>query len=157
MTYFHNQLEIVKKNLRNNGFDPEAVEFRVSKSKPAFFQAEAEGEKYDFILIDGAHKIRYVTQDLRWTRLLNVGGLLCMHDYNQNHKGVMWSAERLLRKFSNYQKEALVDSLIVIRKIAPSSKPEINMLDILWANLWSQVLQWERNLKKHLPFLFKKK
>ena len=74
MTYFPDQLEIVKENLIKNNINPLAVDIRVSKSADAFVKAEKAREQFDFILIDGTHKIRYITQDLRWARLLRVGG-----------------------------------------------------------------------------------
>lgn len=156
MTYFPDQLETVKKNLRDNGLDPDSVKFNVSKSKDAFLKAEARGERYDFILIDGAHKIRYVTQDLSWGRLLNVGGLICLHDYHPNHRGIMMAAERFLRKYPNYERESLAGTLLTIRKREESKEAEIETIDLIWANLWSLFFQLKRNFDKHLSPLFGK-
>jgi predicted O-methyltransferase YrrM len=150
MTYFPNQVEIVKRNLREHGLPPDAPELRVGTSADAFPVAAAAGEEYDFMLIDGAHKIRYVTQDLRWTRLLRPGGIVCLHDYNDIHKGVKWPADRLLARHPNYRRERLAGSLLVLRKESPSAAPEIGFGDLLWANLLSPVLQLELSLSKRL-------
>ncbi len=150
MTYYPDQLEIVIRNLRQHELDPARVDFRVTKSAGAFVRAEAAGERYDFMLIDGAHKIRYVTQDLRWTRLLNVGGLVCLHDYNSRHKGVLWSANRFLKKHRNYRQEALISNLLVLRKDSPSETAEIDLTDVIWSTLLSPCLQLELSLSKRL-------
>ncbi len=150
MNYFPNQLEIVGENLRQHGLDPARVDFRVFPSTVAFPAAEAGAEAYDFMLIDGAHKIRHVTWDLRWLRLLKVGGIVCLHDYADRHKGVKWSADRLLKKHPNYRREKLAVNLLVLRKTAPSATPEIRPGDELWATLMSPILQLERSLSKRI-------
>lgn len=150
MTYFPDQMEIIRRNLRRHQLDPAKVDFRVAKSAEAFLKAEAEGDRYDFMLIDGAHKIRHVTMDLRWTRLLQVGGLVCLHDYNSRHKGVSWPVNRFLRRHRNYHREALMGSLIVLRKESPSLTAEIDRGDILWSMILSPWLQVERSLRKRL-------
>jgi predicted O-methyltransferase YrrM len=150
MQYFPDQLQKVKQNLANRDIDPETVDFRIGKSQELFEQVSAEGVRFDFMLIDGNHKIRYVTRDLQWTRLLNPGGILCLHDYNSNQKGVMWSANRFMRKNTNYERIALVDSLLVLHKRSESKNPEINGNDRLWSELMAPILQWERNIKKRL-------
>lgn len=150
MRYFPDQLEIVRGNLRDHGFDPAAVDFRIATSDAAFHPAEAAGEAYDFMLIDGAHKIRYVTQDLRWTRLLSVGGRVCFHDYAARCPGVMRAVDHFLCRQANYQREKLAGSLLVLEKTAPSSTREISQADLLWANLWSPWLQLQASLQKRL-------
>ncbi len=151
MTYFPQQLALVKDNLRQHNLDPELVDFRVSKSYPAFLAAHDKAETFDFMLIDGSHKIRYVTEDLSWTRLLNVQGIVCFHDYTSRFKGVTWSIDRFLRKHPNYQREALVGSLLVVRKTEPSRRPEISDWDRLWAKCLAPLLQLEQSIRKRWP------
>ena len=148
MTYFANQLEIVKRNLRQHGLDSSQVDIRVSRSLEAFQRARSEGEAYDFILIDASHKVRYVTQDLLWLGLLKAGGFVCFHDYNPRHKGVMWPVDRFLARHPNYTREGLVSNLLSLRKTATSTGPEIGPLDHLWAALLSPWLQFEISLRK---------
>lgn len=150
MNYFPDQLEIVRKNLCQHGLEPAQIDFRVFPSATAFPAAEAAGESYDFMLIDGSHKIRHVTWDLRWLRLLKPGGVVCMHDYNDKHKGVKWPADRLLRKHPNYRREKLVGNLLVLRKTAPSATPEISSGDERWAALLAPLLQLELSVSKRL-------
>jgi UDP-2,3-diacylglucosamine pyrophosphatase LpxH len=109
------------------------------------------GDKaYDFMLIDGAHKIRYVTQDLRWLRLLKPGGVACIHDYNDRHEGVKLSVDRFLRKYPNYRREQLVGSLMILRKSGPSLAKEVAFADSLWASAFAPFLQLKINLRKRL-------
>lgn len=150
MRYFPNQLEIVRGNLRDHGLDPAEVDFRIATSDIAFQQAAMAGESYDFMLIDGAHKIRYVTQDLRWTRLLSVGGRVCFHDYAPRCPGVVRALDHFLASHANYRRESLADSLLVLEKTAASVAPEVGWTDLLWANLWSPWLQLQASLRKRL-------
>ncbi len=153
MSYFPNQYNIVKDYLSSNGVTPSTVDFRTAKSYTAFKTAENNKERYDFILIDGVHKLRYVAQDLRWTRLLNVGGILCLHDYQVRTRGVMKAADNFLRKHNNYSKVALAGSLLVIRKHAESKTIEANSIDLFWASIMSFALQLENSIKKRISRL----
>jgi predicted O-methyltransferase YrrM len=149
MTYFPDQLEVVQANLRGHGLDPSGVDFRVGTSDAVFARAEAEGERFDFILIDAAHKIRYVMQDLRWARLLNPGGLLCLHDYCEAHKGVMWPVDRFVRRNPQFIRERCVHRLLALRR--ESDAPVcITGWDQCWAAAWSLPLQWGASLGKRL-------
>jgi predicted O-methyltransferase YrrM len=150
MTYFTNQWEIVKMNLKEHGLDPTAVEFRVARSYDVFKQVEKTTEEYDFIFIDGAHKCQYVMQDLCWSRLLRKGGLLCLHDYAPNTRGVMFAANRFLSKYANYAKVALVDKLLVIRKCEESAVPEIDWTDRWYATLITPLLQFRLSIEKRI-------
>lgn len=150
MTYFPNQLEIVKENLINNNINPLAVDIRVSKSTDAFVKAEKACEQFDFIVIDGAHKIRYITQDLRWTRLLRVGGIVCLHDYHSRERGVFVAVNRFLKRHKNYKEEGFVGTLLVLRKTEKSLAPEITKWDGTCALLLGPLFQLERNLRKRL-------
>ena len=107
MRYFADQLEVVKQNLSQHGLDDDEVDFRVTSSDAAFQVAERARETFDFILVDAAHKIRYVMNDLRWMRLLEVGGLACFHDYSARFKGVTWSLDRFLRRNRHFTRVGL--------------------------------------------------
>jgi predicted O-methyltransferase YrrM len=134
MKYFPDQLATVRKNVASAGVDPDSIDFRISASWPAFHAAERAGERYSFIFIDGSHKVHRVTQDLSWTRLLDTGGLLFMHDYSERMVGVVAAVDRFLAKYPNYKLIERVGHMIAIRKTAPSASPEINWFDRVWAN-----------------------
>ncbi len=87
MKYFTDQLTLVQKNVYSRGISLDRVDFRIASSEEAFEDASRELETFDFIFIDGNHKLRYVAQDLRWARLLNAGGKLALHDYSSAHPG----------------------------------------------------------------------
>src|SRR3989304_2273157 len=138
MTYFQDQLNIIRKNLQDNGVSPDGIDFR----------AKQDRESFDFIFIDGAHKVNYVTDDLRWAGLLNTGGILCLHDTNV--KGVGLAADRFLRKNPHYVTEKYVDTLLVLCKTRESESPEISLIDRVWASTLAPLLRLEVFTKKLL-------
>ena len=82
-------------------------------------------ERFDFVLIDGSHKVRAVMSDLRWSRLVNVGGIICLHDYSARFLGVQMAVNHFLRRNRNYQRIALAGSLLALRKSALATNREI--------------------------------
>ncbi|MFZ5875331.1 MAG: class I SAM-dependent methyltransferase [Nitrospirota bacterium] len=148
MNYFSNQLDIVRQNLRTHHLSPESIDFRVQRSDDAFAAARRGGERFDFILVDGAHHIRYVVDDLRWTQLLHVGGVVCLHDYGVSH-GIRLAGDRFMRKNPRYEKLGCVDSLLALRKTGqPTRAAEITLGDRLWARGLTPLLQAEESVKK---------
>lgn len=148
MRYFPQQLDAVRKNLRDHGFDPATIDFRIASSQVAYLDAETRHEALDFVLIDGCHKIRSVMTDLKWTRLLSPGGVVCFHDYTPRHRGVWLAVNRLLAKHPNYEAVAQADSLLVVRKTAASITPEVTSSDELFALAWYLPLQIERKWQR---------
>lgn len=55
-------------------------------------------DKLDFIHIDGWHSINQVLKDWEYTKLLNVGGVVCLHDTNA-HPGPYLLTENLNNKW----------------------------------------------------------
>ena len=148
MTYFPDQLSLVRRNLASAGLDPDEVDFRISKSWAAFLAAERAGESYSFIFVDGSHKINHVTEDLAWTRLLEPGGLICFHDYHPAFKGVVAAVDRFLNYYPTYKIIDQIERLLVLRKIAVSKRREISMWDLQRARILNLVHQIEAGLRK---------
>lgn len=148
MQYFPDQLEVVRKNLEQHGFDPKLIDFRVATSEAAFSRAAAAHESFDFVLIDGCHKICAVMSDLKWTRLVNVGGIVCLHDYSPKFSGVQRAVDRFLASCPNYERIGLAGSLLALRKTAMSPHPEVTRTDELYALAWHLPLQFERKWQK---------
>ena len=148
MTYFPNQLDAVKMNLKRHGLDPGQVEFRVAMSGAAYREAAERGDGFDFILLDGCHKILAVMSDLRWTRLLRVGGVICLHDYSPKFPGVKLSVDRFLAGHSHFRILGRADSLIALRKESASTKPEVSALDRAYAIAMHVPLLTRRKLDK---------
>ncbi len=144
MRYFPDQLNVVRANLERHGVDPDTVEFRIGDSSELFEAAERSGDSFDFIVIDASHRIRRVTGDLRWTRLLRPGGMVCLHDYHPDFPGVVRSVDRFLERHPNYERMAQVGSLLTLRKRGESSQPEVSTADRVWAVLWSVVHKLRR-------------
>jgi len=141
MQYFPDQVNVVRANLERHGIDPDTVEFRIGDSGNLFEEAARAGDSFDFIVIDASHKIRKVTGDLRWTRLLRPGGVVCLHDYHPDFPGVVRSVDRLLDRHPNYERMAQVGGLLTLRKCSETSRPEVSTGDHVWAALWSVALK----------------
>lgn len=150
MAYFEDQLGTVKRNLASHGLEADTVDFRITSSEAAFARAEAAGERFDFILVDASHKIRHVMNDLRWLRLLKVGGLACFHDYGTIFKGVTWPLDRIMARNPHLQKLGAGGTLLGLRKLREASRPEVTLADRLWALTMAPALQWEQSLRKRL-------
>lgn len=151
MDYFPNQVQIVRDNLTEVGIDPDWVDMRVGRSWGEFFKAEEKGERFSFIFIDGSHKMKHVMQDLLWTRLLKVGGIVCMHDYEMNKfKGVVRAVDRFLKQNPNYEVIGRESTLLSVRKTRESAKPEVSWFDLLVSQVMSFIYQQEQSLAKRL-------
>jgi len=144
MQYFPDQLSVVRANLQRRAVNPDRVEFRIGDSGEMFAAADREGDSFDFMVIDASHRIRKVTADLRWTRLLRPGGVVCMHDYSPRFPGVLRSVDRFLARCANYERIGKVGSLLALRKRAPSHRPEISLADRIWAAGWHVRLKLTR-------------
>ena len=129
-TYFPGQLDHVRENLRNAGLDPETVDFRVGTSWALVRDALSKNESYSFIFIDGVHSYLEVTQDLRWTRMLEPGGYVCIHDYKPKFPGVKWAVRWFLRRNRNYRMIGLAGSLAVLHKSDVSAMRESGPIDL---------------------------
>lgn len=142
MTYFPEQAPIVRRNLQSAGIDPGEVDFRIDKSWPAFHAAERAAERYSFIFVDGSHKAHRVMQDICWARLLVTGGLICFHDYSPRMPGVVFAVDRLMASCPNYRVADRCESLLVLKKTAPSARREVRSSDLLKARIagiWHQL------------------
>jgi hypothetical protein len=129
-TYFPGQLDHVRDNLREAGLDPSTVDFRVGTSWALVTEALANNESYSFIFVDGVHSYLEVTQDLRWTRMLEPGGYVCIHDYKPKFPGVKWAVRWFLRRNRNYRMIGLAGSLAVLHKSGVSAMRESGPLDL---------------------------
>lgn len=151
MAYFDNQFDTIKSNLTMNGLDAASVDFRVMSSAEAFRKAEVRDEQFKFILVDASHKIRQVMADLRWLKLLEVGGVACFHDYALKFKGVRWPVDRFLKHNPQFVRVGLSGSLLCVKRVAKSVKTEVTATDRIWAIFCAPFLQWELSLRKRFP------
>ena len=146
-TYFPDQLKIVKDNLRGADIDPEQVDFRKGYSWPQLDVAMSQNESFDFIFIDGHHDASHVMEDLRWTRLLNADGFVCLHDYKPKFPGVKWATERFLRQNPNYTKIIHADSLVVLKK-SELNGTEVSDRDLSISKYMNRILKYKRSIMK---------
>lgn len=150
MTYFENQVDLVRKNLADHNINPGTVDFRTSKSHEALATSEKNSEEFDFIFIDGNHKFRYVMRDLCWARRLRAGGILCLHDYDSNCPGVVLAADRFLRANKNYEVTDQVGRLLVIRKTAESDGSEVSIFDLIYSQVRTPFMQLRKSIEKRI-------
>lgn len=150
MTYFPDQLQVVKTNISQSGLDPDKIDFRIGISSCLYKISAAKKEQFSFILIDGSHKARHVMQDLRWSALLEQDGFLCLHDYSKKTKGVMTATDRFIKKNRNYQLVHHIGSLIVMQKNSASVCTEVSWFDLAIAHLIGLGHQIESSLRKRL-------
>lgn len=148
MTYFPNQLATVRQNLTDQGLNPDTVDLRVATSNDAFRRAMAGREEFDFMLIDATHKIFSVMADLRWTRLISVGGVLCLHDYCKKFPGVRLAVDWFLRHHVNYEVIGQTGTLIAIRKTSAAKRREVGPLDRAYSVSMYLPLQIQRKANK---------
>jgi predicted O-methyltransferase YrrM len=139
LEYFEGQRETLYENLARHEIDSARVDLRAVNSRKGFAASAKLGERFDFMLIDAGHKLIDVTLDLRWTRLLNEGGIVCLHDYDDrwSHRGVRVAVDRFERRHPEYERVGLADTLVVLRKVRAARRPEVDALDLLHAaTLW---------------------
>lgn len=149
-SYFPDQRAIVARNLASHGLDPSTVDFRVGESAALLPAALGAGDRFAFIFIDGNHKARYVMQDLGWTRLLTVGGLVALHDHKPKFRGVMWATARFLARNPHFERMAEAESLVILRKTRQAARPEVSPSDVTIAGLVQPILRVRRSLEKRI-------
>jgi predicted O-methyltransferase YrrM len=150
MSYFPGQLEAVRRNLDRRGIDADTVEFRVGYSPREFPRAVERGDRFAFIFIDGDHSAPGVMKDLMWTRLLDVGGYVCLHDVAAPSPDVRWAVKRFLAANPTYEVVKHVDSLLILRKIALARSPEVTGLDLMLSHPVKVLIKWRRSLHRRL-------
>jgi predicted O-methyltransferase YrrM len=88
-----NTLDIFRKNIADFGVDKLIVPIIKTSKKAAL---EWNGEKIEFLWIDGAHEYKYVLLDyLLWNPFLIKGGIIAFHDTIWTYKG----PEKVVNKY----------------------------------------------------------
>ncbi len=147
--YFPNQRAAVEKNLRDAGIDPADIDIREGRSWDLCRKALRDREKFDFIFIDGHHGANYVMKDLRWTRMLSPGGLVCLHDYKPDFPGVIWATERFLKQNPNYEKITHTGTLVILRKMR-EGRQEVSWKEVIAGEVFAKRLTMKKSLNKRL-------
>ncbi len=150
MNCFANQRQIVEQNLASHGLQTGQVEFREMRSWDAFHRSRQTLEAFDFVLINGMHKFRYVMQDLHWAALLNPNGILALHDYTPRLRSVKWAADYFLANNRNYHRLELAGSLLLMEKTAPDGPRGPNLLPDSVASFMHPLFQFENSVRKRL-------
>lgn len=150
MTYFHDQLATVKRNLSNNGLDAEAVRFFTMMSGQAFIEAQRNPPRAAFLFIDADHELHGVTRDLQWTCFLQPRAILCMHDYGPRDRlnGVTLAVDRFLQRNPHFEKLGLTGGLLVLQKTRSISRLEVSRLEVVRAEILRQWIKLKRSFWK---------
>lgn len=148
MISFSTQMQVIRSNLASCKIDLKNVDIRVKSSQVALREASASGETYDCILIEGVYKIYYLMQCLQWARMLNINGILCLHNYSTMSRSVWIACHRFLKKHKNYRIEKHVGNLLVIRKTGKSNFKEISFSDHLYALAFSPLLHLDYHIRR---------
>lgn len=158
MTYFHDQLATVKRNLSNNGLDPEAVRFFTMMSGRAFIEVQRNPPRAAFLFIDADHELHGVTRDLQWTCFLQPQGILCMHDYGPGDRlnGVTLAADRFLKRNPHFEKLGLTGSLLVLQKTRTIPRLEVSEFEVYRAEVLRQWVKLKRSFWKRWQKVLKK-
>ena len=149
MTYFPDQYQIVVENIKSNPkIQLEKVEFIQMKSDEAFRSIQGKAiSQLDFILIDGAHKIKYVAQDVRWVDRLNQGGLLCFDDYHAGFDGVDYVVDKIVLESGLFKQVFYVDRLLCLEKVE-SGRKAISTHQLIVSHLLHPIFQLIASLRK---------
>jgi len=150
MTYFPDQLAIVKRNLSTSGIDWHEVNFRVGKSWPKIRRAARKWETYSFVLCDGSHKLRHVRQGLGSARLVETGRVICLHDYHPKVPGVVAAVDRLLASHPEYQVFRQTGTLLILKKTGRAAVLEIGWRDRVRALVFGAFHQFAAGVGKRL-------
>jgi len=148
MTYFLDQTATVKRNLTNHGISLDRVEIREMKSESGLQVSKAARDSFDFILIDGGHKLYHVAHDLRWLELVAVGGVIALHDYGVHLRGVTFAVDYFLRLNSNYKVLSRAGSLLIIEKSDADPNGRVKTFPDWLARLVQIYFQLENSWRK---------
>ncbi len=148
MTYFENQLQAVERNLAQNGIPSTQVDIRQMRSEAAYSAARKAGESFDFVLIDGGHKLYDVALDLRWASLVNAGGIIALHDYSPKLRSVVIGVDHFLNRNSNYRRLEQAGTLLILEKISPDGRRGPRVMSYFTARLIRPLLQLENSVRK---------
>lgn len=150
LTYFDDQYEKICLNLQNNGLSQNNITFEKNKSSVSFRNLSGHAGEIEFILIDGNHKINHFVGDLRFSRYLRAGGLLLIHDYSNNFKGIHSATNIFLNRYRNYEVLSYVDSLIILRKKTVTNTQEVSVIDQFLSGLVNVFQQVKSSLHKRV-------
>ncbi|MEM6886454.1 MAG: class I SAM-dependent methyltransferase [Verrucomicrobiota bacterium] len=149
--YFPDHLQIWQDNLRQNGFDPGVIELLQGASMDGYRTASGRGERLAFVLVDAGHKLKDVIRDVQWLSLLEVGGVGAFHDYSERFPGVMLAVDTFLDRNPEFEREALVGTLMFVRKMRDTDHEVMPAWLMGWMTFRSLLMQWGKSLRKRLP------
>lgn len=148
-TYFEDQLEKVRANLRGAEIDPDEVEFLIGTTDSQLAPQRALGTRFSAIFIDGDHRALPVTKDLQWAEQLEVGGLVFAHDYCAKFEGVIWAIDRFLARNPGFELLGRSETLVVLRRKDDRLVP-VDAAELRRARIVQTLLKWKYSIRKRL-------
>jgi hypothetical protein len=154
MTYFPNQLKIVKENIEKADLSLEGVFFHVGTSKEKYHLASEVVTSFDFILIDGSHKAHHVVWDLLWLSKLAIGGVVVFDDYQSGFNGVDLVVDRFLARRNDFKVIDQKGRALFVKRVGLSKRAMVSWKDIVLAKIMTPVFQIKASGRKRLHRFF---
>ena len=149
--YFPDHLKIWQDNLRQNGWDPDVIELLKGTSMEGYGKVAGRGDRLAFVLVDAGHKLKDVIRDVQWLSLLEMGGVGAFHDYSERFPGVMLAVDTFLERHPEFEREALVGTLMFVRKTRETHRVAMPVWLIGWMTFRSLLMQWAKSVRKRWP------
>lgn len=150
LTYYPNQRDIIDRNLRGAGIDPNSVTFWKGVTGDFLVRERRTGGRFDFVFIDGDHRAYPVMVDLQWADLVNPGGFICLHDSSPKFPGVTWAIGHFLRRCPEFEMVGQEGTLVALRKRSERVGRCVRQSDLIAAWWWQLRYKWARSLRKRL-------
>ena len=154
MTYFPNQLNIVKKNIEKADLSLEGVSFHVGTSKERYHLDSAAVTSFDFILIDGSHKAHHVVWDLLWLSKLAIGGVVVFDDYQAGFNGVDFVVDRFLARRHDFKVIDQKGRALFVKRVGLSGRFMVSWQDLVLAKIMTPLFQIKVSSQKRLRRFF---
>lgn len=150
MTYFPDQLNIVKANIERADLSLANVFFHVGNSREQYELASSMVTTYDFVLIDGSHKAHHIVWDLQWLSKLAIGGVVVFDDYHAGFDGVDLVVDRFLLSRNDFEVFDQKGRALFVKRVGLSNRSMVCRSDVMIAEIMAPLFQLKVSIRKRL-------